>query len=81
MAAWYLSLLTSLGICGVFNPILKKVEWKEVINGAVIGFWDDKLSSVKWIEKRHHGLSAVKWNSTLETYECITSCGWFDEND
>jgi hypothetical protein len=65
------------GIGGVYNPLTEEVEWKTSYKGGVVGYFDVDTQSVKWIEKWHHGLAIIMWNSMTNSYVTSASCGWY----
>ncbi len=67
------------GIGGVYNPFTKQIEWKTCLKGGVVGYFDYESQTVKWIEKWHHGLALIVWDSTLNTYLTTASCGWYGD--
>jgi hypothetical protein len=67
------------GIGGVYNPLTREIEWKTSFKGGVVGYFDYETQTVKWIEKWHHGIALILWDSTMNTYLTTASCGWYDD--
>lgn len=72
---WQISFQSGIG--GVYNPLTKEIEWKTSFCGGVVGYFDDQSHTVKWIEKWHHGIALITWDSTNNTYLTTASCGWY----
>ncbi|CAF2713442.1 unnamed protein product [Rotaria sp. Silwood2] len=68
------------GIGGVYNPLTKQIEWKTSYCGGVVGYFDYETQTIKWIEKWHHGIALISWDSTMNSYLTTASCGWYDDN-
>lgn len=68
------------GIGGVYNPLTGEVEWKTSFNGGVVGYFDHESQTIKWIDKWHHGLALIIWDTKLNTYLTTSSCGWYGDN-
>ncbi|CAF1222549.1 unnamed protein product [Rotaria sordida] len=68
------------GIGGVYNPLTKEIEWKTSFKGGIVGYFDYETQTIKWIEKWHHGLALISWNSSMNSYLTTASCGWYGDN-
>ncbi|CAF1143947.1 unnamed protein product [Rotaria sp. Silwood1] len=68
------------GIGGVYNPLTKEIEWKTSVYGGVVGYFDYETQTIKWIERWHHGIALISWDSTTNNYITTASCGWYGDN-